>query len=197
MTQDIQAYPLTWPDGLPRTERKASSQFRTTLAAALSNVRKSLEAFGRDSGKAVSDIVLSSNVGGLSLYDKVPADSGVAAWFTWDGAQRCIAVDRYPKVEDNLQAIHHVLEARRTEMRHGGLHIVRQTFRGFTALPAPKAAREWRDVLKLKGPVTKADIEAAYRERAKEAHPDKGGSADAMADLSTAKRAALLAVGAE
>jgi cold shock CspA family protein len=131
----IAKYPLTWPDGLPRTERHQKSQFKTGLSAALKNVQESLRLFGVDTDKPVTDIILSSNVGGLDFGQ--PDDPGVAAWFTWDGQQRCVAVDRYPKAEDNLQAIHHVLEARRTEMRHGGLHIVRQTFKGFTALPAP------------------------------------------------------------
>jgi hypothetical protein len=41
----IPPYPLVWPDGLPRTERKAASQFRTSLSAAINNVQKSLVAF--------------------------------------------------------------------------------------------------------------------------------------------------------
>lgn len=178
-------YPLTWPDGLPRTERMASSQFRTTLSAALKNVQKSLEMFGQDSSKRVTDIVLSSNVAGLSMSN--PKDCGVAAWFTWDGAQRCIAVDRYPKPEDNLQAIHHILEARRTEMRHGGLHIVRQTFKGFVALPAPAGSKSWREVLGLAGPVSEKEINEAYRAKASKAHPDHGGSTEAMAALNRAR----------
>jgi hypothetical protein len=184
--QPVQAYPLTWPDGLPRTERKANSQFKTGLSAALKNVRGSLEAFGRDSAKPVSDIILSSNV---TLGNDRPADTGVAAWFTWDGAQRCIAVDRYPKPEDNLQAIHHVLEARRTEMRHGGLHIVRQTFKGFTALPAPPGQRSWREVLEIPANVTVTPIviDEAYRRLAQKAHPDKGGTAEQMAELNRAR----------
>jgi hypothetical protein len=182
----IQPFPLVWPDGLPRSEKRASSQFRSTITSALNNVRKSLEMFGADSGKPVTEIVLSSNVGGLSLEG--PKDPGVAAWFVWDGGQRCIAVDRYPKPEDNLQAIHHILEARRTEMRHGGLHIVRQTFKGFTALPAPPGQRPWREVLKLPaGPLTRAQVDAAYRERAASAHPDKGGSTEAMTELNRAR----------
>jgi hypothetical protein len=91
----ITKYPLVWPDGMPRTERPQSSQFRTSLSQALNNVRKSLEAFGRDTGKAVTDIILSSNVGGLDPGQ--PDDPGVAAWFTWEGQQRCVAVDRYKK----------------------------------------------------------------------------------------------------
>jgi hypothetical protein len=189
-----QTYPLVWPDGLPRTERRVASQFRTSLSAALKNVKKSLEDFGRDSGKPVTDIVLSSNVAGISL--DAPKDTGVAAWFTWDGAQRCIAVDRYPKPEDNLQAIHHILEARRTEMRHGGLHIVRQTFKGFVALPAPEGAKPWREVLGFAAgqPVTAAEIDAAYRERAGKAHPDKGGSTEAMTALNRARAEAKAAI---
>lgn len=192
----VQAYPLTWPEGLPRTERKASSQFRTTLSGALKNVRSALEAFGRDSSKPVTDIILSSNV---TLGQERPADTGVAAWFTWDGAQRCIAVDRYPKTEDNLQAIYHVLEARRTEMRHGGLHIVRQTFKGFTALPAPAGQKSWRDVLGLTNiplvNIAAATIDNKYRELAAKAHPDKpGGSTEKMAELNRARAEAKAAI---
>lgn len=188
----IPAYPLAWPDGLPRTERKAASQFRTTLSAALKNVRKSLEAFGRDSGKAVSEISISSNV---TLGEDRPRDTGVAVWFDWDGQQRCIAVDRYPNAEDNLQAIHHVLEARRTEMRHGGLHVVRQTFKGFVALPAPPDRKSWREVLLLgEGPVEPAQVDSAYRTLAAKAHPDRGGTNERMAELSRARAEARAAL---
>lgn len=180
-----QAYPLSWPDGLPRTTTKATSQFKTGLPAALKNVRASIEAFGRDSGKRVEGVVISSNV---TLGAERPADTGVALWFAWDGASRCIAVDRYPKVEDNLQAIHHILEARRTEMRHGGLHIVRQTFKGFVALAAP-AGSQWWQVLEVVQTATAEQIDAAYREKARKAHPDAGGSDAAMARLNAARDA--------
>lgn len=185
-------YPLTWPDGLPRTERKADARFKTTLSAAIKNVKDSLRLFGEDTGKSVSNVSVTSNVAGISF--EAPKDTGVAVWFEWEGAQRCIAVDRYPKVEHNLQAIHHILEARRTEMRHGGLHIVRQTFKGFVALPAPAGAKSWREVLGLSGPVTKADIEIAYRQKAATAHPDKGGSNEEMTALNRARAEAKAAV---
>ena len=189
-----QAHPLQWPDGLSRTERRASSQFKTSLAGALENVRNSLEAFGRDSGKAATGIVLSSNV---TLGVANPPDAGVAAWFVWDGEQRCIAVDRYPKVQDNLQAIHHIIEARRTEMRHGGLHIVRQTFKGFVALPAPVGGRNWRLVLGFATDqqVVRSDVDRAYRVLAAVLHPDKqGGSEAAMAELNRAREQARVEV---
>lgn len=184
------AYPLAWPRGIGRTEasRRVSSQFKTALDPALKNVTNSLRRFGEATGKAVSSIVISSN---YTLGDRAPRDPGVAVWFLWDGAERCIAVDRYPRIEHNLQAIHHVLEARVTEARHGGLRIVQQTFTGFVALPPPSDEKPWWEVLGLNRNAKRDDIEAAYREKAKTAHPDRGGDAASMSDLTAARNAAL------
>lgn len=180
---------------MPRTKPLQSSQFRTQLKGALDNVQKSVAAFARDSGKKIEGLVISSNV---TLGVERPADTGVAVWFTWDGMTVCIAVDRYSKVEDNLQAIHHVIEARRTELRHGGLNIVRAAFSGFTALPSPAGARRrpWRDVFGYSSTelVTPDLIEARYRALARERHPDTGGSTDAMAELNRARDEALRGV---
>lgn len=179
------AYPLCWPAGFPRKAAREKGSFRTSLSAALGNVEQSLTAFGRDSRKAVSGLVMSSNV---TLGAQRPDDPGVAVWFDWDGLGVCIAVDRYTTVEANLQAIHHIIEARRTELRHGTLALVRATFQGFVALPAPKSAHE---ILGVKPGASRDEIEAAFRARAKFAHPDHGGSDAAMAELNRARQEAL------
>ncbi|MEF3129106.1 J domain-containing protein [Rhizobium leguminosarum] len=188
------AYPLTWPHNIPRTKNKAASKFKTGLPAALKNVRSSLQLFATDSGKKVEGITISSNV---TLGVDRPDDPGVAVWFTWDGMSVCIAVDRYPKVEDNVQAIYHIIDGRRTELRHGGLHIVKATFTGLLALPAPDH-RSWREVLGFGGldPVNPDWIADAYRKLARERHPDQpGGSHDAMAELNRARADALREIG--
>ncbi|MEO0943237.1 MAG: J domain-containing protein [Pseudomonadota bacterium] len=181
------AYPLSWPQLFPRSKRREKSRFRTTIAGAIQNVQNSLELFGRDSGKKVTDIVLSSNV---TLGEQRPSDPGVAVYFNWDGLPVCIPVDRYESVEENLQAVHHIIEARRTELRHGSLQLVRASFTGFTALPPPSDGH-WSDVLGVSRGATAADIERAYRSKAKKAHPDTGGSEAAMTELNNAKTAAL------
>lgn len=192
----VNNWPLSWPEGFPRANNREKGQFRATLSSALGNVTKSLQDFGRDSGRPVTNIILSSNV---SLGVQKPEDPGIAAWFLWDGEQRCIPVDRYATPEANLQAIHHVLEARRVELRHGTLALVRATFKGFTlALPAPGAARPWRDVLGFGSaarPVTSEMVETAYRGSMKRAHPDHGGTHEAAAELNSAREAALKEVG--
>lgn len=173
----IQAYPLSWPKGFPRSERKVGDQFRTSLAGSLKNVNKSLLDFGADTKKPVEHVCISSNV---TLGVQSPADPGVAVWFSWDGLQVCIPVDRYAKVEANLQAIHHILEARRTELRHGGLAIVRAAFTGLKALPAPAAPTWWTTLALPSANVTRAEAKEAYQVARSKAHPDKGGSTTAF-----------------
>ncbi|HMT45488.1 MAG TPA: J domain-containing protein [Novosphingobium sp.] len=179
-------YPLAWPDGVARTVHRARSSFKVSMARALSDLEDALRLFGQDTGKKVAAVVISSNV---TLGRERPADPGIAVYFEWDGAGRCIAVDRYATPVENVRAVYHILEARRQEMRHGGLEIVRSSFRGFLALPAAQFG--WREVLGL-GPSDDLDAaERSYRARARTAHPDKaGGSSEAMARLNEAIAAA-------
>lgn len=176
------AYPLAWPPGFPRTARRERGQFKTTLAGALANVQNSLRRFASDSGKKFGGLVISSN---YSLGVERPSDPGVSVWFAWDGLQVCIPVDRYDTIAANLQAIHHVIEARRVELRHGTLALVRAAFTGFAALPPP-AEKNWRTVLDLPGTPSLDIVEMAYRAKARTAHPDNGGSHEAMAELNAA-----------
>lgn len=51
----------------------------------------------------------------------------------------------------------------------------------------------WCDVLGVSPTATSAQINTAYKSKAKRAHPDRGGSEDAMKRLNIAKDAALKA----
>jgi hypothetical protein len=184
-TSSKSAYPLAWPDAWPRNPKRGGSSFKTSLAGALENVRKSIAAFARDSGKQVTEVLISSNV---TLGEQRPADPGVAIYFSWDEISTCIAVDRYEKVEDNLQAIHHVLEAERTKLRHGGLNIVRAAFRGYAALPPPQTAtrQPWHMILGVAPTASAEVIEGAYKRLRSASHPDHGGSPEAFNEVQRA-----------
>ncbi|MCE9565766.1 MAG: J domain-containing protein [Planctomycetes bacterium] len=182
-------FPLSWPESWPRASNPGKSQFKTSLTAAIDNVQDSLRRFATDSGRKVEAILVSSNV---SLMERNPKDSGVAVYFTWDGISTCIAVDRYQRIEENLQAIHHVIEAERTKLRHGGLNLVRAAFRGYAALPPPSpAVNDPWSVLSVKPGASAAEIETAFKEKAKRAHPDAGGNHEQMAKLNAARGEAL------
>lgn len=175
MTETAQAYPLSWPEGFPRSRLREKGTFKTTLHKATENVMGSLSRFARDSGKKISPPILSSNV---TLGANRPEDPGVSIWFTWDGLSVCIAVDRYKSVEANLQAIHHIVEARRTELRHGTLALVRASLQGFKALPAPPKQASWRSVLGFPNGFapTVEDISQARRKLLAKYHPDSASA---------------------
>lgn len=181
-----QEYPLTWPQDWPRTQSRTTSQFKTTLHQALKNVQEELGRFAKDSKIAVEGIMISTN---YSLGNQNPSDPGVAVYFSWDGAPTCIAVDRYTKIEDNLQAIFRCIEAERTKLRHGGLNLVRAAFRGYAALPPPLKAgsgKPWHEILGVKKNAEWGEVVAAHKKMAKENHPDQGGSHDRMAAINEA-----------
>lgn len=206
----ISAHPLAWPEGWKRTPRldRAHGRFGrrergggayrqlkdVTVADAVQRVLEELVrmAILRD------DVVISTNLrtrlDGLPRSDqRAPDDPGAAVyWEESTGERRCIAIDQYHKVEDNLAAIAATLEAMRAIERHGGAAILARAFTGFTALPAPGAPREWWDVLGVPRTCTREELKQAYRALASRFHPDKpGGSHEKMAELNAAQEAGL------
>lgn len=174
------AYPLEWPANFPRATRRESGSFKTPMAKALKNVHDSLRLFASDSRTRLEGLVISSNV---SLGATKPTDPGVSVWFVWSGMQVVIPVDRYSSVEANLQAIHYIVEARRVELRHGTLALVRASFAGFLAL-GHESSRPWWDVLGVAQNASRDVIEGAYKRRRSECHPDRpGGTPEAFDEL--------------
>jgi hypothetical protein len=177
----INSYPLAWPQQFPRQKHREVGKFNTSLGRALANVESSLEKFAKDTHRELDDIVVSTNV---TLAKRRPDDPGVAVWFLFDGLQVCIPIDRYTTVESNLQAIHHVIQARRAELRHGTLALVRASFGGFL-LSAP-TGNNWADVLGVRKRASQEEIKEAYRKLVSEHHPDRGGDHHKMTEINNA-----------
>ena len=181
----VEAHPLYWPEGRPRTPsyRRNSSRFQTGWGDALKFLQAEV---GRIRG---ARLVISTNVplrnDGLPRANVVVDDTGVAVYFDLKGRQVVFACDRWYKVHDNIYAIGKTIEALRGIERWGSGDMMEAAFRGFAALPpAVVTAPPWRDVLGLAGPL--ADVELRFRELARNAHPDRGGSHERMAELNAA-----------
>jgi len=86
----------------------------------------------------------------------------------------------------------HLVSLARIEALRGidrwGVGTIEQAFTGYQALPAPE---QWWQVLGVSATATREQIDAAYRVKAKAAHPDHGGSNAAMARLNSARDQAL------
>lgn len=181
----IQAYPLQWPAGWPRTERREpGSQFRTTLPAALNSLTDEVRRLG------AKNLVLSSN---YTLGAHNPTDPGVVAYFELRGQKLAIPCDRWARIEHNVRAIALTIEAMRGMERWGAKHMITAMFQGFKALPGRSGSKSWRDVLGFNSTShpTSAEIMQRFRELSKKCHPDAGGSHDLMAELNRAKDEAL------
>ena len=195
----IPAYPLAWPDGWKRTDPSAQTFGRfgvrtsfkssfsdhmytqkkqVSIAEAVSRIRAELGRMGlRD-----DDIVISSNLrlrlDGLPRSDqREPDESGAAVyWIDKSGATRCMAIDRYRRVADNLAAIAATLDAMRAIERHGGAEILNRAFTGFAALE--HHGEDWWDVLEVRRDASREAIDANYRRLRSQHHPDKGGDSE-------------------
>lgn len=199
-TTAVEAFPLYWPEGRPRTPnyRMQRSRFDTGFGAALNFLREETR---RLNGR---NLVISTNVplriDGLPRANFTVSDPGVAVYFDLKGKKVVMACDRWNRTHDNLYAIGKTIEALRGIERWGSGDMLEAAFRGFAALPsAIVTPRPWRVVLGLEGAdgshVSLADVELRYREAARRAHPDCGGSHERMAELNAAIGAARAELG--
>jgi hypothetical protein len=199
----MQAFPLSWPPGWRRHKaherRKANfSKGVTQYTETGSYQRYDSVGVGEGVKRIIAELsrmgarelVISSNVAlrldGLPRAgERAPDDPGVAVYWGKGKARRCMAIDRYNRVADNMAAIAATLEAMRKIERHGGAEILDRAFTGFTALPAPE--QPWQVLgLETSNP-TREQIDDAYRRLASQHHPDQGGNAQEMARINVAR----------
>ncbi len=88
----------------------------------------------------------------------------------------------------NLSSIAITVEAIRMQERRGLGAIAAAHY---LAIAAPVGKRDPHEVLGLRPDATAEEVDAMYRLRAKSAHPDTGGSEDAMQELNEARDLAL------
>lgn len=198
----ISAYPLQWPTGWRRmrafertTARFAkkvtkTSTFRNSdggyssykqsaelsIADAVDRVRSEIARMGVHD----DDLVISSNLelrldGFPRSKQREPDDPGVAVYWRDGKETRCMAIDRYDRIADNLAAVAATLDAMRAIERHGGAEILNRAFSGFAQLAGPMDLRQWWEVLGLDQTANGVAILTAYRRLRSTHHPDKGG----------------------
>lgn len=187
-----QRYPLQWPAHKPRLrswERK-SGTFKAegrsiTVDAAFQRIQYELDRIGGKNPLVSTNVEL--RVDGRPRMDRSPpSDPGVCLYFDLKGKPYALACDAYQTVPQNLAAVAAHLEATRAIERHG-VATASEMFTAFVALPQPK---RWFEVLGVESSATLAAAEQAYRQKARTAHPDQGGSTAAMAELNAARDAA-------
>lgn len=185
-----EAYPLSWPDGWKRVPYRTRSRFKVSGFGKARDFL--LDEVYRMGGASV---ILSTNIAlrldGLPYANtREPNDPGVAVYFRYKKREMCFACDAYTTVRENAYAIAKSIEALRGIERWGASDMMERAFRGFTAIAA-QSEETWWDVLECLPTADLDIINAQYRVRARSAHPDTGGSHEAMSRLNTARDRAL------
>ena len=191
----IDAFPLDWPDGWPRTpahQRKAAP-YQVTFARARDELLNELRVGG------CRNVIISSNLAlrrdGMPYADcREPGDPGIAVY--WDdrkGNPKVIANDCWRTVRENLRAVGLAYASLRQIERTGSTALLDRAFSGFARLPAGDGIRKWWEVLGVDPDASKDTILATYRELATVHHPDRGGDATVMARINQAYHEAVSA----
>lgn len=191
-TMSAEAFPLYWPEGWPRTaelKRESDSKFGgkvygLTIGRTRDQLFDELERLGAKSVVVSTNVAL-RNDGLPYATQKQIADPGVAVYFMLKNRPMVMARDAYKTVAGNMRSLTLAIEAMRQLERHGGSTMMERAFQGFTAIAPPDWKKPWREVFGVK-PDWLGDITALYREKAKNRHPDSGGSDTLMAELNVA-----------
>jgi len=123
-----------------------------------------------------------------------PNDPSVVLRWSMDGDQFAVACDAYSRVRDNLRTIGlYVREKRKMEQR--------PVTTGESEFANARLPSGEEDAIAVSSPAhvvlgvdenaSADEIEAAYRERVKEAHPDNGGSSEELREVREAKEVLL------
>lgn len=206
--------PLEWPTTWPRTpndQRKRgtftrpgrsegggwSPRRRVTLHEAVQGVIREVRLLSGASDLKISTSLGTKADGMPRSSEGAPTDPGVAVYFRRHGRPFVFACDTYTDAGSNLRAIALTLGAKRGIERWGCATAERE-FQGYAALPGPEhfasagtgaaQAEPWA-VLGVAPDAPAEVVDAAYRALAKKAHPDAGGSTEAMARLNVARDA--------
>lgn len=118
-------------------------------------------------------------------------ERAVTVHYEKGGHQVVLSLDTQISPAMNLRAIYLCLDAMRLIDKRGLGDIAGSAY---MQLAAPASARDPYEVLGLRPGASKEDVEAMYRVRAKAAHPDGGGSDEAMAELNAARDRVLAEV---
>jgi hypothetical protein len=184
----VDAYPLQWPAGRPRTpryRRQASKFARNSYHLAAELVRNEIRMLGGKHAVISTDLRLRQD--GLPYAgQRMPDDPGVAVYFLYKNRQVCFACDRWQRIEENLRAIEKTIEALRGIERWGSGDMIDAAFQGFETLPPPPAERLWYEVLGVHANAPRDIVRAAYHAKRSEHHPDKGGDAERFQEVQRA-----------
>ena len=185
---------IDWPAGFDRTpaaDRERNRSFEATIADTTSDLATELDRMNVDEWRASTasgGAYTKSN--GLPKHNANPDDPGFVLYWKIDGQQHAIACDDSPRLRDNMRYCYKWINE--TRMRSNRPVETGESEFATARLPSGNEDTVAADppahvVLGVNRDASPAEVEAAYRETAREVHPDAGGSDEAFKRAKRAK----------
>jgi hypothetical protein len=183
----------TWAERTPPGERQSTHKYSVTLSQAIDDIETELvDRLGVD-GWRLSTAAPHRKRDGWPYADADPDDPGVAVRWSMAGDQYCIACDEYTRLRGNVRTIGlYIAEKRKMSGRP-----VRTGQNEFATarLPSDDDAQPAdpppHEVLEIPRGSPPEVVRGAYRAKAKQTHPDNGGSREAFERVERAKEAMI------
>lgn len=164
-----------WVNGISMAEKKTVTARRTKAVSVPIAVERLEDQLRRLDGQHP---VLSTNLelrlnGSPRAGQKDPADPGAAVYFTLKGKRTVLACDKWTRVADNIAALAAHIRAIRS-VENFGVGTLEQAFAGYVSIEDFSTGVPWRRILgfPLDSRPSLDDVEAKWRSRMKELHPD-------------------------
>lgn len=191
-----ESFPLHWPTGREKTKsyQRRPAPFKITMAKARNSLLHQLKKMGATSIVISSNIKTYTRAGQEIMYadqGRAKEDPGVAVYYLWKSEQYSLACDKWNNVCDNLQALNKTVEAIRGIERWGSGEMMKAAFAGFKALPEAEKKKPWWEVLGISINSTGEEIKTAYRAKAMQHHPDRGGDRAKFIEVTEAYNVAI------
>jgi len=187
---------LDWPRGWDRTparQREKNPRFDASIATTTDALATEMDRMDVDEWRgSIGNAHTKSS--GLPLHNAKPDDPGFVLRWTDDGTQFAVACDAYSRLRDNLRSVY--LWIHETRMRSQRPVKTGDTEFAAARLPsgdedAVAATAPPHEVLEVAPDAGDAVVKAAYREKAKSAHPDQGGDPAEWRRINEAKESML------
>jgi hypothetical protein len=178
---------VEWPSGFERTperDRSPNRSFEVSLHDAIQDLAAEMDRLDADNWRLSTALDhQSQNPNHPYANQPRPDDPGVALRWTMDGGQYAVACDSYTRVRDNLRTIGlYIREKRKMETRP--VETGQSEFANARLPPADEedvvvagaGGEPAHEILEIDPDADTHIVKAAFRAKAKDAHPDQGGS---------------------
>jgi hypothetical protein len=189
---------LDWPPGQARTpahERSRNNSYQASLTDTTADIATEMDRLDPDEwqvqtasgGRYVKD-------NGLPKHNANPEDPGVVLRWSKGGRSYAVACDDSPRLRDNLRTVY--LWVHETRMRSQRPVVTAQDDFAAAALPsgdedAEPARPPAHEVLEVSPGAPDQVVRAAFKAQVTDAHPDHGGSPEAVRRLKWARDSML------